>query len=686
MSRFNIFLYLFLVCSISIPVSAADGKKKKDKSAKEKGPRVKLKSREWTVGEKKFKALLVKQKYEKKVWLILDEGKKIIVSYKRLSQGDKDYLKAVKEAYEKVEKMIAKIEADKKREAAKHSGPGPLFTPGNQGKVIPEAYKHYALNTNLQTLNQKLGPDYDFYHKNDKTPKVFPEVHIRDPKGERIGVYLHGAPDIKNRDTWNATDWTGMSGQVIYFPDNAGNPGMDRTALCWSRHGENLPKGSKKWFNYYQLHPTRSRAMAAYGWWCANPDPGIANWPRSSFPVATMRSRVAWSLMGLVALRNGVIGSTHCGNGGNEKFPYMQLPPNKIPMDICISNNNEFAFVAIWDVKEIKGQIAVIAIKAGAHRWTLPGLGHSAMKLLGFIDLDKMKAPMHIVTAADFVVWSWAPGGKLYTPEEQKAWAKNPPYSTNGYVMVSSREEDSVAIIDLKPLYGYFRKMYSDPKLFATTEETGEAKDKWPFTFEIAKEAKPTLIRYIKAKRPTAIAAGFEGGNGTQLREFKHRAFIAQEDGELLILDTSPFYKKKAPKNSKLKIIQKLPLGGRNPTCIALGRNSWPTQRLSIVLRGDRMVVQVQVNSKKAVVIKRLQDKRLKDPVWVECWTTRGAQGFSIGDFNGKQIVNYIFDPVDSWGKKYFGGLGKDGKADFECTGSVSYPGRPFMISTAEIP
>ena len=91
MSRFNIFLYLFLVCSISIPVSAADGKKKKDKSAKEKGPRVKLKSREWTVGEKKFKALLVKQKYEKKVWLILDEGKKIIVSYKRLSQGDKDY-------------------------------------------------------------------------------------------------------------------------------------------------------------------------------------------------------------------------------------------------------------------------------------------------------------------------------------------------------------------------------------------------------------------------------------------------------------------------------------------------------------------------------------------------------------------------------------------------------------------
>jgi hypothetical protein len=41
---------------------------------------------------------------------------------------------------------------------------------------------------------------------------------------------------------------------------------------------------------------------------------------------------------------------------------------------------------------------------------------------------------------------------------------------------------------------------------------------------------------------------------------------------------------------------------------------------------------------------------------------------------------------VDAWGAPIFGGLGADGAAKFEFTGSVELSGRPFDVSAAEVP
>jgi len=103
-----------------------------------------------------------------------------------------------------------------------------------------------------------------------------------------------------------------------------------------------------------------------------------------------------------------------------------------------------------------------------------------------------------------------------------------------------------------------------------------------------------------------------------------------------------------------------------------------------VVCRGEREIQWVSLTGNNGEVTKRLRDpERLKDPVWAEVADTHGTESYvlSVADFRGRQVVNYRFGPVvfhTNGGKSF--GMGKDGTAEFECGGVMTFPGFPFAL------
>ena len=65
---------------------------------------------------------------------------------------------------------------------------------------------------------------------------------------------------------------------------------------------------------------------------------------------------------------------------------------------------------------------------------------------------------------------------------------------------------------------------------------------------------------------------------------------------------------------------------------------------------------------------------------------SRGASVASVASFSSGRVLNYLTSPIDAWGEPLFGGLGPDGTAEFEFTGALELEGKPFDVSTAEVP
>jgi hypothetical protein len=556
------------------------------------------------------------------------------------------------------------------------------------GKIERGAYAAECQSADLAAIQRRLGPDYDYFNKGVKRDD--PEIHLRHESGEYVW---------KERGK-SAVDWTGMAGQIFHVPFKTDNPGVDRMRFCWSFHENH---GPAKFWHVYQLRPTMEE------WYCKSPDPGVLQpaWVEAAGgkqgllrPVATARSRVSWSNCGIMVFRSGVIGASGYGNN-DDKYPCTRLPPGKIPTAVALTPNNEFALVTVWDVERGKGQLAVVALEARAlahHSWHyagLPNVGtYTRLKLLGFVDLPDMAAPTAIAAAANVAWWKWTTDvskERLDTQEVRDRWAKGADdghrAATAGYAVVLSRGENRASFVDLRPLFQYFASMYfTTPERFDKTKNEGPAPDQWPFTFDKAPEARPKVVQTLPFRQPTAVAAGFAGGRS---REYASRCFIATLDGQLIACDVGSL---NAPPGAKEAAAPPavVPVGavavGRNPTCIYNGRHGG-AERDDLVLccRGDREIVWVTPSGKGGAVTRRLRDRRLKDPAWLEVTDTRGAAVLTVADFKGARLVNYLTRPIDSWGEKLFGGLGPDGKADFECTGTMEVPGNPFLLSSAEV-
>lgn len=411
------------------------------------------------------------------------------------------------------------------------------------------------------------------------------------------------------------------------------------------------------------------------------------------YPVAVARAKVTWSNCGIAVFRSGVIGATGYGNN-DDKYPFTKLPPGKVPMAVALTPNNEFALVAVWDINKVKGQVAVVALEARAlahHSWYysgMPNVGtYTRLKILGYVDLPNMVAPSGIAVAGNVSRWKWTTNvskERLDAQEIRDTWFKgadeNHQNCTNGYAVVISRAENKAVFIDLAPLFQYFRTMYfTTAAEFQKTQNEGPAPEQWPFTFEIAKEATPKVVQTVDIPQPTAVATGFVHGDD---RGMASKAYIGTLNGNLVIYDVGVLISPKA--TTGVEAVGVVPVG-RNPTSIALGRHLSPKNRLVITCRGENEVVWVSVSGKTGTVVKRLRDTRLTDPVYVEASDSRGASVVTVADFKGRRLVNYIYSPIESWGEKLFGGLGQDGKAEFECTGVLELPGSPFLLSCAEV-
>ncbi len=544
-------------------------------------------------------------------------------------------------------------------------------------KVEPSAYARAAFATDPASIHHRLGPDWQFFHKDAKAD--FPEIHQRSPNGEYV---------YKEKGK-NPVDWTGMAGQVLYVPLKPGNPGADRMRFCWSFHEGH---GGGKFWHVYQLAPTMNE------WYCKSPDPGLTQpaWKQAAGgilerPVTVERARVEWSNCGIMVFANGLVGATGYGNN-DDRYPFTMLPQGKVPAAVAVTPNNEFALIACWDVQKSRGQVAVVALEARAlahHSWHyagLPNVGtYTRLKLMGFVDLPDMSAPTAVSASCDVARWHWLTDNskeRLDDASVRDKWARGADdkhrAASCGFAVVASRAENKVAFIDLRPLFQYMRRMYfTTMENFEKTKNEGPAPDQWPFTFDVAPEARPKVVEVAAVSRPTAVAAGYpaEGGFGS-------KAFVATMDGRLVIYDVGVMADPQSGSGVR-------PVGlvqvGRNPTSIACGRSSPRKTDLVVCCRGDREIVWVSVSGQNGRITRRLRDRRLEDPVSAALSDTRGAAILSVADFRGGKIVNYLTGPIDSWGDKLFGGLGPDGKAEFECTGVLEVPGHPYHISFAEV-
>ena len=555
-------------------------------------------------------------------------------------------------------------------------------------------YLRTALSFDAVAMHKRLGPDWAHFHPEEDGDDP-PEIPQRRSDGQFL---FKQEPLDLNQPTYKqqrgGKDWTGMAGQVLYAPLEPRNPGVDRIRFCWSFHEGH---GGSQFWHVYLLAPNITE------WYCKSPDPcvnrdawkALGGGPLAN-PVAVARAKVSWSNCGIIVFRSGVIGATGYGNN-DDRYPCTRLPPGKVPTAVAVTPNNEFALVTVWDLKTLEGSLAVVALEARAlehHSWYyagMPSVGtYTRLKVMGLVDLPGMSAPTAVSATGDVSRWRWASNvskERLDSQAVRDRWASGGDEDhlncRSGYALVASRSEDKVAVVDLGPLYRYMRSMYfTTQENYDKTTNEGPAPDEWPFTFDVAPEAKPRVVKTIPVPRPTVVAAGLANGRSMRNRDFLTKAYVGTEDGRLVVLEMGALVGKGAPSGVGPVGVIRI---GRNPTSVAYGRHGAIQDDLVIVCRGDRGVVWVRTSGNSGEVVRRLRDSRLADPVAAELWDSRGAAGVSVADFRGRRIVNYLYQPINSWGERLFGGAGEDGQAEFECTGTFDVPGHPFMLSSAEV-
>ena len=571
------------------------------------------------------------------------------------------------------------------------SGTGGTGANGDAGTLVPgtvvddngrlncTAYRKLAADypALIDYLN---GPAYAAFHPADvATPTVFDRANS--------GRYCFADCEAK------AVDWTGYSGQVLHLEDG---PGVSRTRFIWSKH---TGHGGTQFAHLYYLAPVNSPMGAdSDAWYTSVVDPSVdapawkaANGSASlSKPVAIGRGRVTWSNNGILAFHGGLVGAVGSGNS-SDQFPFAKLGPNEVPTDVAVTNNSEFAFVTIWDTAACAGRVAVFV--PTQRDGFLPGLPNAgffgALKLLGYVELP-FGAPTRISASVDFAQWMSSPSkdaqAELATQNGRNAWAAGTDdvhsAAKAGLALVASRDENQVAVIDLEPLIAYYRSMYfgTQPNYDQTTKP-GPAANEWPFSFAMAEAAKPKVEEVVHVSRPSVVVTGFPIGDRSYTdAKFAVKAYVASVDGELRTYDAGGLASEGPA--TPLKPIEMRSLC-KNPTRVDYGRGGKSRDGLAFACRGDRKIVFVDGGGTSE---RALEDSRLDDPVAVSLGDSRGASVVSVANFSSRRVLNYLTAPVDAWGAAIFGGLGADGAATFEFTGSVELSGKPFDVSSAEVP
>jgi hypothetical protein len=598
------------------------------------------------------------------------------------------------------------------------------------GTINWQEYTKVAQNYHKrEMIDYRFGPKYSDFHA---TEESFPQVY---------SPYKDGIIRI-NAGNWCRVDpgedgdpgagWM-MSGQMLFSPDaNApseyqfGSSNMRTSDGVQSFTDNGLclrirPEWQPDWWNRNAISTPTTPAVKKFSetFGSSLPLP----------PIATARGVGGASVTGFLAFQNGLIGISGTGNDPytSEGFSYIsaQLPKDKVPTAMAVTNYNEFVLVTVWDTANRKGQVAVLAVKnrqmaqEKRYYWGIPGWPTmTGLKLLGFVDLPFAAPNVIDVTVAlrlgnprgysdnendDFNLQSVR--DTWYNARWDAAWGDDYWKKTaqGGYAIVSSRAENKVAFIDLRPLLRFYRMMYlTTQEKFDKTKNEGQASNQWPYTFSHAPKQKPVVSKVLTIEQPTAVATGNwwnglrtprSGWNGEEFKPLK-TGYVASMDGTVRMYDVESLILPRstaAVPDTPFKSFQV----GKNPVQMFHGFYSTSSDDLYIVSRGDRAIHYTYYDGTVNAV---LRDSRLKDPVNVTVSLDQAGYGGSgpgkavyanvltVMDFNGKQVVNYVVDDGLNANGEQLNLVGPNGeKMIFQHGFSNPVNGNPFMFSFDEV-
>ncbi|MCG6134883.1 MAG: hypothetical protein MET45_09490 [Nostoc sp. LLA-1] len=599
------------------------------------------------------------------------------------------------------------------------------------GTINWQEYTNVAQNYHKrEMIDYRFGPKYSDFHT---TEESFPLVYQPSSDGiirKNAGNWCRVSPGTDG-DPGGA--WI-MSGQMLFSPDASAPPEYQfgssnmRSADAAMRFSDNglclrvRPEWTADWWNRNNISTPTTPAVKQF----YNASGSQLPLP----PIATARGVGGASVTGFLAFQNGVIGITGTGNDPytSEGFSYLsaKLGNGKVPTAMAVTNNNEFVLVTVWDTVNRKGQVAVLAVKTrqmaqeSRFYWGLPGWPTvKGLKLVGYVDL-----PFAAPNAIDVTVSTRLGNPRGYNDNRnddlnlqsvRDNWYKNTAWDTSwgnnywkqtaqsGYAIVSSRAENKVAFIDLRPMLKYYRKMYlTTPANFDQTKNEGTASNQWPHTFGHAPEQKPVVAKVLTIDKPTAVATGNRWNTLRTPRSYYDgdftkplkTAYIASMDGTVRMYNVDSLIFPNATAS-----VSDIPFKsfqvGRNPVQMFHGFHSTANDDYYIVSRGDRAIYYTRYNGNIRGI---LRDSRLKDPVNVAVSLDQAGYGGSgpdkamyanvltVMDFNGKQIVNYMVDDGSNVNKEQVNFIGPNGqKMLFQHGYSNPVNGYPFMFTVEEV-
>ncbi len=450
-------------------------------------------------------------------------------------------------------------------------------------------------------------------------------------------------------------------------------------------------------------------------------------------PVAAARcfGNPGWCMEPVVAYQDGLL-STGWGSNTASAAASLRLPANKVPTAVTQTNSGEFALVSVWDTTTQRGQIAVIALAGicegctasrpdqftnywgewGAVHPGLPNLGNIGfMKLLGFVDLpETMRAPTEISAttgwnpstgrpqdaSGNYITHYQTPLADETVRQTYVSGRNVGGYANGGVAVVVSKSEQRAAFIDLKPLFSYYRSMYFGAKSnYDKTTTLGQADNQWPFAFsQMPDSARPQVVKVMDlGARPTAVKTTMWGNN--------LRAFIATQEGYLRLFDLGGYGNGSGANTAAINQVGSVPVG-RNPTSIAYVRGDGAggsiNENLMVLSRAEGAVRWVDLSADHnsgTVRADVLRDSRIVDPIAIEDNENHGTafQMLTMADYGGKAVRNYRWGPVVFHTNP--GGacpaptgclMGADNQAKFEYGGATVLPGKPFMVTGANVP
>lgn len=448
---------------------------------------------------------------------------------------------------------------------------------------------------------------------------------------------------------------------------------------------------------------------------------------RDAVAMARAQTTDQWTQDAVIAFQDGSLltSGTHA-SGGNSNV-YAKLPAGLVPTAVALTTNNEFALVTVWDTVNVKGGLAVVALGGpsnpgfwGDWNHMYPGL-HSMglfgfMKILGVVWFEGITAPIAVAASAD-VRWPMigAPEPKtldLSNETTRKRFMTGGDLAVRkaaaGFATVMSRSERKVAFVDLQPLFDMVNKNYfGDRAAFDKTRPNGQEPPQWPYTFDVAPDAKPVVVRVVDFDEcPTAVSTTthvFSPHNFVDAEDDRHarppatfaaHALIATEDGSLHIFDVGGLHDDTPATPAAIHEVGKVTVG-RNPTGITLlGRSAHgfgsPVD-YAVVSRGDRRVDLLRGVEKASTLTpwKTIKDSRLVDPITVDdvTWFGNHIPLVEVSDYGGHQLVAYRYDKakLDFFGGRELG-LGQSGNDEFECGGVYKTPGGVLFSSSTNVP